>query len=191
MGPSWNFRFIARVLGNPAVMAAGILSFPWLVGLLVYSDAAPWLTLVISAMYAVPVLGGVGYRLCKGGEQGATDITIHQTMTSRTVTIGNVPLTASTVGLHRAMETFSGLTPIPRSAVAGIVHGSPAQFANVEPDAKAELPEHVPVTDQAVGPPEGAQGLLVEVSDSLSATDQKLAVEKEEPPASGPRQNRE
>jgi hypothetical protein len=190
MGPSWNLRFIARVLGNPAVMVAGIFGFPWLVGVLVYSNAPAWLTLVISGMYAIPVLGGLAYRLCKGGEQGTTDITIHQTMTSRTVTIGNVPLTDSTLGLHRAMETFAGLTPIPKSAFAGVVHGSPAEVANLEPDAKAALPLHVPVSDQTVAPPEGAQGLSVEVGDTLSATDQKPAVETEEPPRA-PRQNRE
>ena len=180
MGPSWNFRFIARVLGNPAVMTAGILSFPWLVGALVYSSAPPWLTLVVSAMYAVPVLGSVAFRLCKGGEQGARDITIHQTMTSRTITIGNVPLANTTTGLERAMDTFAALAPVPRAT--GIVHGNPALMANVEENATAALPEHVPVTDKPIGPPEGAQGLSVDVHDDLTVTDREEPPKDAEPP---------
>jgi hypothetical protein len=163
MGPSWNFRFIARVLGNPAVMVAGIVSFPWLVSVLVGSNAPPWLILVICVLYAIPILGGVLFRLCRGGEQGTTDITIHQTMTSRTITIGNVPLASTSTELARSLETFRGLIPIPRAS--GIVHGNPAVFANVEENPQAALPEYVPVTDTPPAPPEGAQGLSVDVHD--------------------------
>ncbi len=160
MGPLWSARFVAKVLGNPAVMVAAILAFPWLVQIVITPDIPNWLRLLILLLY-VPILLSVGWRLCRGGEQGPTDVVVTEaataTTTSRTIVIGNLPLAHAPTELPRAMETFAQMTPIPRPW--GRVKGNPSQAAALVPDSHAALPDNAPVADEPLAIPPEAKGL--------------------------------
>src|SRR5438132_6038551 len=156
MGPLWNARFVAKVLGVPAVMLGGIFSFPWLVSTVLSSNAPDWLRASIIAAYALLILGAVGWRMCRGGEQGPTDIVIQETAASRIITVSNVPLASGPAG--QALETFRSLPPVPRPI--GIVRGNPSVDSDLVMDAKAALPERVPVADRPLEVPAKAEGLV-------------------------------
>lgn len=155
MGPLWNARFVAKVLGIPAVMLGSIFAFPWLVAVVVSGSIPDWLRALVIMLYALLILAAAGWRLCRGGEQGPTDIVIQETATARTITISNVHLVGGPTG--KALETFAQMPPVPRPI--GIVRGSPAAQADLIVDARAALPDRVPVAEQPLEAPERAHGL--------------------------------
>lgn len=156
MGPLWNARFVAKVLGVPAVMLGGIFAFPVLVYVVLISGAPDWLRGLIIAAYSLFVLGTGGWRMCRGGEQGPTDIVIEETATSRTITISNVTLASGPTG--QALDTFRTLPPVPRP-VGRVVGDNPAMDANLVVDATAALPERIPIAEKPLEVPEKAEGL--------------------------------
>src|SRR5882724_11686652 len=158
MDPLWNARFIAKVLGVPAVMLGGIFAFPLLVYIVLSSNASDGLKVFVIAPYALAILGGVGWRMCRGGEQGPTDIVIEETATSRVVTVSNVPLASGPTG--QALDTFRALPSVPRP-VGRVIGGNPSMDANLVVDAKAALPEHVPVAERPLEVPPDAASLSV------------------------------
>src|SRR5438552_3607273 len=100
MTPSINARFIAKVLGVPAVMGVAIVGFVWLTTDIASADIPNWLKVTFVSLYA-PVLIGVSWRLIRGGEQGPTDIVITETAETRTITLSNVPLSSTSSELPR------------------------------------------------------------------------------------------
>src|SRR5262245_15405403 len=124
IGPSWNARFVAKVLGVPAAMVASILAYPWLISVVGVASMPMWLKGITILVYVVLIFGAVAWRLVRGGEQGPTDISIIETPGSRAIYITNVPLAHVPSELPRAMTAFQGLFPMPRPV--GRVTGNPA-----------------------------------------------------------------
>jgi hypothetical protein len=167
VGGLWNARFVAKVLGMPAVLLGGLGLFVLLVWVVIHGPIQDWLKLLILVFYAIPGLGAIAWRICRGGEQGPTDVVITETPTSRTIAIGNLPLANAPSELPRALRVFERLNPVPRPI--GTVHGSPANPADLEEDKQAALPPHTPVAEEPLPVPEGAQGLIIKgVTDTVS-----------------------
>src|SRR5262245_35347468 len=163
---SWNVRFVAKVLGMPAVFLGWVGVFGLLTGSVFHAPVLYWLKLLIIVLYAI-LLGALAWRICRGGEQGPTDVVITETATSRTIAIGNLPLANAPSELPRALRVFERLNPVPRPI--GTVHGSPANPADVEEDKQATLPPHTPIAEEPLTVPEDAQGLIIKgVTDSVS-----------------------
>jgi hypothetical protein len=155
MGPLWNARFVAKVLGIPAVMLGGIFAFPWLAKIVLEADAPDGLKYFIIALFALPVLGAIAFRLCRGGEQGPTDIVIEETPTTRRITATNVHFAGGPTG--RALEAFERMPSVPRPI--GRVTGNPSSAADLIVDAMAALPERVAVAETPLEVPQEAQSV--------------------------------
>ena len=110
-------RLIARVGGLSVVMLGALAAF--IVYAQIHLDF--WLALYGLFVLSCPIFA-VTYRICKGGEQGATDLEI--TDGQRRIAIGNIPLGIATAILTRGINLY-GRQPLPRPS--GIVQGNPAE----------------------------------------------------------------
>lgn len=168
MGPSWNARFVAKVLGIPAVMGLGILASVWLVQIVLHADVPDAMKYFVLGLFGLLILVPIAWRMCAGGEQGPTDIVIQETVGGRVITATNVHLAGGPT--REALAAFERMPPVPRPI--GRVHGNPAHLADVVVDAQAALPAHVRVAEQPIEVPENAQGLAVNPpADEVKATD--------------------
>src|SRR5262252_5893161 len=123
---SWNARFIAKVLGIPAVMGVGILAFVGLAAVVLRADVPNGMKYFVLSLFGLPVLGSIAWRMCVGGEQGPTDIVIQETAGARTVTATNVHFAGGPT--REALAAFERMPPVPRPV--GIVRGNPASAAD-------------------------------------------------------------
>jgi len=141
-------------------MVAGILASVWLVQVILPASVPNGMKYFLFVFFGLLILGPVAVRMCLGGEQGPTDLMIQETTAGRIITATNVHFAGGPT--KDAIAAFERLPAVPRPF--GLVHGNPAQLADVVVDAQAALPESVPVAEQPVTVPENAQGLAVNPS---------------------------
>jgi hypothetical protein len=140
-------RLSANITGLTVVMMAAI------VGLVVlsFSPLSDGLLLFSLIIIALPI-AAVAYRICRGGDQGSTDLEI----TPDGMFIRNIPLGDVGNIFSRGLRAFAR-RPLPTPK--GIVKGSPANAEDVLEVNDAELPADAEVSKDPTPLPEGGERL--------------------------------